>query len=238
MISYTLTRTKRKTIAIYITYNGVEVRAPHVTPKYEIDRFVASKEKWIEEKASIMRERMENRDSFRLDYGSLVLFRGMTYPIAESKDAIGFDGACFRVPPGLDFEEIKRACIDIYRMQAKRVIEPRTSAFAEQMAVNYASVKITGAQKQWGSCTAKKRINFSWRLMMADDALIDYVIVHELAHTLELNHSADFWDIVGAFLPDFRERKKRLDELHERIANEDWKINKIIGDSAKNKSSA
>ena len=222
MIDYTLIRSNRKTAAIYVRSDGVEVRAPMRMPGHVIDRFVLSKEQWIQDKIAIMRGRLEDRESFALDYGSVILYIGKLFPIVADSSGFGFDGTCFRLPPDLSPDQIKSACIGIYRKLAEDVIGPRTVEFADLMSLSFASVTITGAQKQWGSCTAKKRLNFSWRLVLADSDLIDYVIVHELAHTVELNHSARFWAIVEGVFPDYRESKKRLRSLHERLANENW----------------
>ncbi|MCL2342290.1 MAG: M48 family metallopeptidase, partial [Firmicutes bacterium] len=98
----------------------------------------------------------------------------------------------------------------------------KTAAFAEQMGLKPRAVKINSAKTRWGSCSALKNLNFSWRLAMADDGVIDYVVVHELAHLREMNHSARFWAIVAGVLPDYRERQKRLKALQKRLGNEDW----------------
>ena len=86
IIEYTLTRSKRKTVALYIRSGGVEVRAPLKMPKREIDKFIASKEKWIADKLKKMSERNVLRENFSLDYGDCVLYRGKQYPI-ESTDS-------------------------------------------------------------------------------------------------------------------------------------------------------
>ena len=95
MIEYTLTRSKRKTVAIYINNGGVEVRAPLKMPKRDIEKFVASKEKWIIAKLTLSAERAEQRDSFTLNYGDNVLYRGKQYPIT-TKDGNRLDGHLFR----------------------------------------------------------------------------------------------------------------------------------------------
>jgi len=98
----------------------------------------------------------------------------------------------------------------------------RVAHYKEIMGVSPAAVKINGAKTRWGSCSAKKSLNFSWRLIMADDAAIDYVVVHELAHMFEMNHSERFWAIVAGVLPDYKERRKRLKELQRRLNAENW----------------
>jgi len=220
---YTLIRSNRKTIALYIRNGAVEVRAPLKAPKRDIDKFVASKEKWITDKLAASNERREQRESFSLTYGDGILYRGKGYPIAAKPgDRVGFDDECFYMPPDLDSEQIKHACVRIYRMLAKRDLTNKVLNFAKQMSVTPIAVKINGAKTRWGSCSGKKSLNFSWRLIMAEDAVVDYVVVHELAHITEMNHSARFWAIVENVLPDYKERQKRLKELQKKLSTEDW----------------
>ena len=223
MIPYTLTRSKRKTVAIYIRNGGAEVRAPLKMPKNDIDRFIVSKEKWIKSKLALSHERAEQRENFSLNYGDTVTYRGRQYPVvAKNGNRAGFDDEQFYMPPNLTTEQIKSACVQIYRMLAKRDLTERVLDFAKQMSVMPVAVKINGAKTRWGSCSSKKSLNFSWRLIMADDDVIDYVVVHELAHITEMNHSARFWAIVEKVLPDYRERRVSLKELQKRLKAEDW----------------
>jgi len=223
MINYILMRSKRKTIALYVRRGVVDVRAPLRTPKHEIDRFVASKDKWIKNKLICLNERAERRESFSLDYGDMVLYRGMLYPIVQKAGSRAvFDGDFFCVPQGLSPEEIKAACIRIYKKLAKQDLNEKVQRFAELLSVQPLAVKVNTAKTRWGSCSARKSLNFSWRLIMADDSVIDYVVVHELAHLLELNHSKRFWAIVISILPDYKERQKQLKALQEMLAGEDW----------------
>ena len=78
------------------------------------------------------------------------------------------------------------------------------------MGLKYGRITITGAKTRFGSCSAKGNISFSFRLMKYPEAAIDYVVVHELAHLLELNHSQKFWNIVATVFPDYKERRKLL----------------------------
>ena len=220
---YTLTRSKRKTVAIYIRDGRVEVRAPLKMPKHDIDRFVASKEKWIAGKLVKSSEQAQRRENFTLAYGDTVTYAGKQYPItAKTGKRVGFDGDSFYMPPDLSQEQIKYACVQIYRLLAKRDLTKKAMEFSKRMAVTPIAVKINAAKTRWGSCSGKKSINFSWRLIMADEDVIDYVVVHELAHITQLNHSAKFWAIVESILPDYKERQKRLKEMQQRLNGEDW----------------
>lgn len=190
MIAYTLNRSKRKTLVLHVRNGEVEVRAPLKASKRDIDQFVAYKEKWIRDKLAASNEQQGQREAFTLNYGDMALYRGREYPItAKSGDRVGFDDERFYMPLNLTSEQIKYACVQIYRVLAKRGLTVKVLEFAKQMGVVPAAVKINGAKTRWGSCSGKKSLNFSWRLIMAEDNVIDYVVVHELAHITEMNHS-------------------------------------------------
>ncbi len=106
--------------------------------------------------------------------------------------------------------ELSKAELDALRKAAKAYIPPRIDLFAAQMGVRPTAVRFTSAKTRWGSCSAKNAVSFSVRLMTKPPEAIDYVVVHELAHILEHNHSPRFWAIVARYLPDYRERKKLL----------------------------
>ena len=223
-MNYTLIRSNRKTVAIHIKPgNIVEVRAPIRTPKADIDKIVASKEKWIKEKLLLIQERSDKKSYFLLDYGDMVMYRGAEYPIMAREGArMGFDGVQFFIPAGWDSGQIKNACVQIYKILAKNVLTKKVLYFAKIMGVMPIAVKINSAKTRWGSCSAKKSLNFSWRLVMADEETIDYVVVHELAHITEMNHSDRFWRVVSGVLPDYKKLQERLKALQQRLGGEDW----------------
>ena len=114
------------------------------------------------------------------------------------------------VPPR-DYEE-NPALEAAYRREARRRIEERAAYFAEKMGVDYGRIAIKAAKTRWGSCSAKGNLNFHWKLILMPPAVLDYVVVHELAHRIEMNHSSRFWAQVERILPDYRERRKWLKE--------------------------
>jgi predicted metal-dependent hydrolase len=220
---YTLTRSRRKTAAIHVRGSEVEVRAPLRMPKREIDRFVLKKENWTLKSLAKQQAQAAQKEAFAINYGSSILFRGKSYPITQRNGTrAGFDDEKFYMPTGLSSGQIKATCVRLYKIIAKAHIAKRVDFFASQMGVTQTAVKINSAMKRWGSCSSRKSLNFSWRLIMADDAIIDYVVVHELAHIKEMNHSSRFWAVVERVLPDFCERKHQLKELQHHLNNEDW----------------
>jgi predicted metal-dependent hydrolase len=142
-----------------------------------------------------------------------LLFKGIEYPVKSDVKA-RFDGNIFYVEP------TRTEIIALYKKLARRELTRRTIQIARIMNVVPVSVKITSAEARWGSCSSKRSLNFSWRLIMADEAAIDYVIIHELAHLTELNHSDRFWAIVKTYCPDYKACKERLKTLAERLHKE------------------
>lgn len=96
------------------------------------------------------------------------------------------------------------------RRQAQQYIPGRVAEYSARMGLTPAGVRITGAQKRFGSCSGKNRLCFSWRLMQYPPEAIDYVVVHELAHIRHHDHSAAFWSLVERTMPDFRRRQALL----------------------------
>ena len=126
------------------------------------------------------------------------------------------------MPPGLNPDEIQKTCAQIYYMLAEKYIPKRAWEFADAIGVKPSAVKISNAKTKWGSCSAKKSLNFSWILMMCGSALVDYVIIHELAHLIELSHNQRFWRIVNTLMPNYKIYKAKLWDTGKRINAEYW----------------
>lgn len=224
MVSYRIIRSSRRTMAIHITKDAaVEVRAPLKLPKSEIDRFVKAKEKWVTEHLAAQARHIACRSAFILDYGDTITVMGKPFIITvRAGNQIGYAGETFYMPPGLSNEQIKQACAKVYKLVAKNELIRRVLNYAKLMNTSPTKVKINSAATRWGSCSAKNSLNFSWRLIMASDDVIDYVVVHELAHIKEHNHSPRFWSVVADVLPDYKERQKKLKELQAKLSKENW----------------
>ena len=178
MIEYELTRTKRKTLALYVRQDGrIEVRAPLKTSKAYIDNFVMQKQDWIKN----TRNKLTARHSAK------------------------------KVIELTQQEEAK------YKKQAKGYFQLKCQHFAGQMGLCHGAVRVNGAKTRWGSCNRRGDINFTYRLLFAPEELIDYVVVHELAHTKEMNHSANFWKIVEQTMPDYKARRMKLREFQHQV---------------------
>jgi len=223
-IVYNVIRTKRSTIAVYIREDGsVEVRAPFNTDDAYIEDFIRRKSDWIRSHSKTRAENNELKRSFCPYYGDKLLYRGTEYPISKCEGSrAGFDGNAFLMPDYVPKERFAEILVEIYKKLAKKYIPLRVEHYSRIMGLVPTAVKISSANTRWGSCSGRDSINFAWKLIMASDELIDYVVVHELAHIKEHNHSDRFWNIVESIMPDYRQRMAAFDELTERLRTENW----------------
>ena len=223
-LDYTVSRSNRKTMALYIRKDGgVEVRCPLHSRDPEIKKFVAENMQWIEKKSAEMAGKAKKRAGFRLIPGCSLKLLGKDYRLTVSNNGMaGFDGTDFYVPAETPPETTKKLIIKIYKNLAERRLKTRTAEIAAAMKRQPVNVKINAAKTRWGSCSGKNSINYSWRLIMAEERCIDYVIIHELAHMTERNHGKSFWALVKTYMPDYKEQEKKLKQLQEKLSVENW----------------
>jgi len=113
---------------------------------------------------------------------------------------------------------IKESIVRVLRMEAKRTLPVKTASFARKQGLSYQNIKINSSKGRWGSCSVRKDINFSLFLLLLPEKLIDYVVLHELTHTVEMNHSENFW----ALLDRFCEGKARILSKEVKKYKPDW----------------
>lgn len=105
-----------------------------------------------------------------------------------------------------------------YRQAAKEYIPKRAAYYAGLLGVDYNTITIRDQKTRWGSCSSKGNLSFSWRLILAPPKVLDYVVVHELCHRLEMNHSPRFWALVESMIPDYKTHRKWLKENGEKLS--------------------
>lgn len=118
---------------------------------------------------------------------------------------------------GVEREALSENDIKLLKKRAKEYIPQRAEFFSNQMGIKYGNITIRLQKTRWGSCSSKGNINFNCLLMLTDIEIIDYVVVHELCHLKQMNHSEEFWKEVEKVLPDYKERKKRLKQIERSI---------------------
>ena len=112
---------------------------------------------------------------------------------------------------------IKRALETLYRRNARQRFERRADHFAEQMEVEYEKIEVRNQRTKWGSCSSNGTLGLNWRLMMAPPEIVDYVVVHELAHLREANHSSEFWSLVAEYDPEYESHSEWLTDNSARL---------------------
>lgn len=218
-----LIRSDRKSIAIVVRRDGkVIVRAPHRATNKQIMGFVEEKSAWIEAKlaeAKVLSGRTAPRT---FSSGERLPYLGTEYPleiVQRARPALSFEDGCFQLAASSQ-PRAREWLTAWYREEARRVIGGRARILAEKYDLKYSKIKITSARTRWGSCSSLGTLSFSWRLVMAPLPVIDYVVIHELAHLIEKNHSSRFWDQVKAMLPDYMKQVRWLKEKGFRLSLE------------------
>lgn len=212
-MEYTLIRSSRKTLALNIDREGrLIVRAPYRLSVERIEQFIAEKADWIEKHTAAVSLRTEQKNErLNVPPTELPLF-GRLCPVVNEKP-YGYTDGVFYLPEGMTLESLVPYLHKLYTRIAKEALIPRVQTLSEQTGLMITAVKINSAKTRWGSCSAAKSVNLSHRLIAADPKLIDYVIIHELCHTVHMDHSHDFYRLVENFLPDYKEREKGLKEV-------------------------
>ena len=216
--SYHLIRSKkrRKTISLHIKEDGkIVIYTPYCTPKWEIEKFIEEKESWIIGKISEREKRTKEVEKTFLP-GEKFLYLGEGYPleIQESSNR----GAPLTLAFGkfiLSHDRIGEArdlFCHWYKKEAKEKITERVDHYGNRFQLLPEGIKITSARSRWGSCSRDNRLSFSWRIIMASLTIIDYVLIHELVHIREKNHSQKFWNYLESVLPDYRKHRSWLRE--------------------------
>jgi predicted metal-dependent hydrolase len=213
-MEFNVIRSRRKTIAVEITREGgIVVRAPLRLSRREVFAFVHQNRGWIARKLDRVRALKVESTPKRFQEEETFLFLGEQHRLrfVDGGEYLRKESGEFLL--GSDLSSRAEGLFRTwYRARAREILEDRVTHFALRMGLTCRSVRITDAKERWGSCNGAGTLNFAWRLVMAPLSVIDYVIVHELTHLIEMNHSRRFWERLGRILPGYVERRKWLRE--------------------------
>lgn len=190
----------RKSISMRFDRKWIlQVKAPKFMLNSQIQTFLVKNKSWIEKHSAQLQERQQDTSWYlfgeKLTQSQLPANK---FPLME--------GDIHEVGGGVDTQELEK----IYKTRAREYIKTRCQELAEKHWFTYKSIRITSAVTRWGSCSSQRSLNFSYRLIMAPKESIDYVIIHELCHLREMNHSARFWKQVSDIMPEYKEYEKHL----------------------------
>jgi len=205
-------RSKRKTISLQVSDDAtLIVRAPFKVSDEIINRVILKHSNWIEKKKKEikLREVKFSKKEFVNGEGFLYLGNYYRLRLVENQETpLNFENGFFLSKEYLT--HAKDIFIDWYKGRAYEKISERVKWYAQKRGFKYNKINITNAQKRWGSCSCLNNLNFSWRLIMAPLSVIDYVVVHELVHLVEKNHSRAFWNKVKMLMTDYKKHQEWL----------------------------
>jgi len=215
---------KRKSLEIQIKKEGrVRVLAPKSATKEWILEAVKSKEEWILNKLESLSERVVSQPKLRhgekvLDAGKLVTLsigcHEGHYPVERTEDQLSVQ----ILKEWRDNEaKISSLLLDWYKENTRQKVLDYTTKWSAILNLSPNVMRIKDQKRRWGSCSSKGNLNFNWRLSMAPDAVLEYVVVHELCHFYHMNHSKEYWNLVEKMIPDYKIKRNWLKEHGEKM---------------------
>ena len=220
-IEYQVRRSDRrkKTVQVTVDGGGVQVAAPMETPDEDLQKLVRRRASWILNHAS---DGILTVAPKRFVSGETLPYLGrnvrMVLEVADVRaPEVRFDHWRFSIkvprdlPDATRYERTRKAIVAWYRRRASIRLQAGVKKWLPRFGGGEPpDVLIRDQRQRWGSCAPDGTMRFNWRVMMLEPALVDYVIVHELAHLIIRNHSDDYWKLVARVMPDVQERRRKL----------------------------
>lgn len=204
-------RSHRKTLAIQITGDGkLIVRAPKRTSNNCIETFIQTKINWIQAKQQQAKNKYAEITSLKYQAGAKLPYLGKLYKIkfTDNKNLVFYDNQFL-----FNQKTIKKGeqlFASWCKIQTKNHVIELINNYSKKFNLTCSAIKIGSAKKTLGSCNNSGALNFSWRIITLPPQIIEYIVVHELAHLKHLNHAKNFWHQVEQMLPDYKTYKKWL----------------------------
>ncbi len=213
-------------LRLQINSNGeFQLVIPWLTTQRAVDRFLKENKSWIDRQVSSIERQKVKRPTFQYGTGDLFYYFGDKVHLAvqpsdrkRSNLRVQEDQMVISLYRHVGKKDgkiaVKKVIEQFYRKKAEEVIHDRLQFFNEHYQFRYHRVTLRNQKTRWGSCSSRGNLNFNWRLIMAPIEVIDYVVVHELCHLKEMNHSARYWALVEQAIPDYKKHRKWLKDNH------------------------
>ncbi|MCL6525220.1 MAG: M48 family metallopeptidase [Thermoflavifilum sp.] len=201
---------------------GLEVIVPKQFDLERLKSIIKGKQNWILDKLDYFKQVTE-KSSRNCSEPRLAMFLGKEYTIesihrpGETPEVLP-DGEKLVIRLPAAGRGAERTLLERwYRLKAREIITGRVRVISEELNLSYNRIFIKNQKTRWGSCSGLKNLNFNWRLVMAPLPVIDYIVLHELLHLKEPNHSTRFWSLVEKYCPEYRNFKKWLRDNGHRL---------------------
>ncbi|MSQ64137.1 MAG: M48 family peptidase [Betaproteobacteria bacterium] len=213
-VEFRFERRRRRTIGIRVNEHGLSVAAPLRAPWREVEGFLHEKARWILAKLDQRAAAGKLRTIFGESGETLPLHgREVVLVVSPAKRSVNLLGTDLHI--GIPEPHRRGAVRDLLlrwlKSRALDALAPRVAHYAARVSLPPPPLKLSNARTQWGVCMASGRVRLSWRLVHLDPELADYVVAHEVAHLVELNHSERFWALVEWLYPHWREARERIE---------------------------
>ncbi|MCR2746333.1 M48 family metallopeptidase [Limnobacter sp. YS8-69] len=217
-------RSKRRSVGFLIGDNGLQISAPLRLSVTELHNIIQTKSRWIQQRLSQWETRSKQTMplAILLAEGKPIPVRGEAYQLqtlpTRSKALLNPWTKSIALPACENIEQRIKAIEKVLRAHAKEVFTHMAAKLVERQALTQLlpnfSIHLSSPASRWGSCNSKREVRLNWRLVHYPTPLIEYVIAHELAHLVEMNHSARFWAVVESLMPDYKEPHKTLSKMN------------------------
>lgn len=209
---------RKKTVSIEVTPSNIKVSAPKHLSDRVITDFIIERSRWIEKNVQLQLAQPKQIPRTWTD-GEMFAYLGQEYALNVTRKSadmveIGEGSLNVAIPFGtLELDEkntVKSLVLAWYKQKATKTLTAKSFCYSKLLKVEPTSVRVREYKSQWGSCSVSGVISYDWRIIMAPLKVVDYLVVHELAHLLEHNHSQKYWKHVETTIPNFREQQSWL----------------------------
>jgi predicted metal-dependent hydrolase len=222
-IPYTL---KRSAQARYVRFeikqsSGLVVVIPKSYNQRRLSELLRKKSSWITRQMARYQDDGPDVPSKKLEIGDTVLFLGRELTLAADGPGdryrqIRREQDTLIIPRVFQDARMMEALREWFRSEATAIIQRKADEFSNRSGLHFKKLSIREQRTRWGSCSRKGTLSFNWKLIMAPESVLDYVVIHEVAHLKEMNHSGKFWKLVASYCPDWKVHREWLKR------NESW----------------
>ena len=216
IVPYTIHRSQRRRLSLTVDHRGLRVLGPMSLTIRQAESMLLAHETWVLRKLDAWQTERLRRD-WRISGNDPLLLLGENHavslvPHAARSICIEKSAALIRLHTRMPADDLinHRALVQWLRLEAMQCFEARVTHYASRLGVAMPPLSLSQARTRWGSCTSAGHIRLNWRLIHLPLPLIDYVVAHELAHLLEMNHSPRFWAVVESIYPNSQAARKTL----------------------------
>ena len=216
---YTIKRSaRRRTVSLEVRDAQLLVRAPVGIAERDLDRFVRQKSDWIARKVRAQQQMLARIPEYRYVSGTRLPFMGQQLTLSVTMGSRGrveqvgdrLAVCCSRRSRLEPEAQARRLVQGWYQEQGLERLRAKTDALTRQMELSHSGVRVRVTRSKWGHCTRSGEIQYNWQILLAPEAVVDYLVAHEVCHLRHMNHSRAFWQLVGQVCPDYLRQRDWL----------------------------